>query len=131
MRCLIPLLAVLVLPAAAQARQPDPCAQAVSTIDVNTCMEKVLKARDRELNVAYQDLLKTLVKSEAGDTTDYARVRKELTAAQRAWVQYRDNDCNAQYTYHAQGTYRGPRYLGCMVERTEQRTRELLDWARP
>lgn len=131
MRHLLPLLAVLLLPAAAQAKRPDPCAQAVSTVEVTTCMQNVLKARDRELNVAYQELLKTLVKSDAGDTTDYARVRRELTAAQRAWVQYRDNDCNAQYSYWAQGTIRGPRHLGCMVERTEQRTRELLDWARP
>ena len=86
------------------------------------------KARDRELNEAYRALIAALKPDDAGDTTDYPAVRTQLVAAQRAWVSFRDADCNASRKYYEQGTIRTAMHLGCLIERTVQRTKELKAW---
>ncbi len=113
----------------ASAQASDPCASASNTIEVNECAQKVLKEKDGELNRAYQALLKSLNPSMAGDTTDYASVKRELAEAQRSWIKYRDSDCSAKYKFWEQGSIRGAMYLSCLKERTEQRTAELRKWA--
>jgi uncharacterized protein YecT (DUF1311 family) len=113
-----------------QPQPEDPCANADNTIEVNECAARVLKAKDAELNKAYQELLKKFKAASKDDQTDYATIRKELAEAQRAWVRFRDNDCNATLHYWTGGTGATTRYLHCMINRTEQRARELRDWAR-
>lgn len=107
----------------------DPCAQAENTIGLQACNQRVLKARDQALNAAWQALMKTLTPSSADDRTDYAAVRRELTEAQRAWVRFRDADCSALYKYWEDGSIRGIKHLNCLIDHTETRTRQLLDWA--
>lgn len=111
------------------AQSPDPCAGTSNTIETMECLAKVFKARDRELNEAYQALLKELSPSVTGDATDYPGIRKELAEAQRAWVRFRDSDCNAKYKFWEQGTIRGIMYASCRIEHTEQRTAQLKKWA--
>ena len=93
------------------------------------CLDKVFKSRDRDLNDAYQALLKELRPSMAGDTTDYAGARKELAEAQRAWVRFRDSDCAGKYKFWEQGSIRGIVYATCRIEHTEQRIVQLKKWA--
>jgi hypothetical protein len=56
------------------------------------------------------------------------QLHQQLIAAQQAWISYRDQDCRAKHTLFATGTIRAAVFLGCLVERTEQRTRELRAW---
>ena len=120
------LLSIVSIVSFAQA--PDPCATQRNTQEIDACGVKTLKEKDKELNTAYQKLIKSLAPSDKFDDTDYTSVKAQLTKAQRAWIVYRDNDCKAQYTQSASGTIRGAVYNGCMAERTEQRTKELLKW---
>lgn len=124
------LTVVLALAATnAHAQAADPCASQRNTIEIDECGKLTLAKKDKELNAAYQKLLKSLVADDKADTTDYAEVRKKLLEAQRNWVNFRDSDCQGQVILHANGTIRGAVYFGCLAERTEQRTKELIKWS--
>ena len=114
----------------AAAQSADPCANAEDTIEINKCLDKVFKAKDRELNEAYQSLLKQLSTSNSTDKTDYPGIKKELADAQRAWIVFRDSDCSALYKFWETGSIRGIKYAYCRIEHTEQRTIQLKRWAR-
>jgi uncharacterized protein YecT (DUF1311 family) len=124
------LLAVLLTLAAtsASAQASDPCVTQRNTLEINECGKLTLAKKDKELNAAYQKLLKSLVAEDRTDTTNYAEVKKNLIEAQRNWVKFRDSDCKGQLTLNESGTIRGAVYFGCLTERTEQRTKELLKW---
>lgn len=125
------ILTVLLVIAAtnASAQAPDPCATQRNTIEINECGKLTLAQKDKELNAVYQKLIKSLAPADKTDTTNYAEVKKHLVEAQRNWLKFRDSDCNGQLTLNESGTIRGAVYLGCLTERTEQRTKELLKWA--
>lgn len=123
------LAALLMLAAThACAQVADPCATQNNTMEINACGKLTLAKKDKELNAAYQKLMKSLVSDGKGDDTDYAEVKKHLTEAQRSWIKFRDSDCQGMLAFYASGTIRGSVYLRCLTERTEQRTKELLKW---
>ncbi|MDM0074357.1 lysozyme inhibitor LprI family protein [Variovorax sp. J2P1-59] len=119
---------VLLASCAALAQAPDPCKTQKNTVEINECAQQTLARKDKELNAAYQSLVKSLASDGKTDTTDYAGTKKLLQQAQRAWVQFRDSDCNAKYTLNAAGTIRDVAALSCKIEHTEQRTKQLKDW---
>ena len=106
----------------------DPCANQVNTMQINKCLETRHAARDKALNAAYQDLLKRLTPSDRFDTTDFPRARKHLVDSQRAWINFRDEDCKGRLVLYEAGTIRGAVYMLCQIEHTEQRTLALKTW---
>jgi uncharacterized protein YecT (DUF1311 family) len=121
-------VALLPCCASAQPETPISCTNPTSTLEINECAMRAYKAQDRELNEAYRALTASLKPDGAGDTTDYAAVKTQLVAAQKAWVSFRDADCNALRKYYEQGTIRTAMHVGCLIERTAQRTKELKAW---
>ena len=111
------------------AQTTDPCVSQKNTFEIDQCATNTLKVKDKELNLAYQRLVKSLVADPKDNSTDYTEVKKRLVEAQRAWISYRDNDCKAKLKLAENGTMRGAIYLGCLTERTEQRTKELKVWS--
>ena len=111
------------------AKAADPCANAISTIQINKCLETRHAARDKALNAAYQDLLKRLVPTDRLDKTDFPRARKHLVDAQRVWITFRDEDCKGRLVIYEAGTIRNAVYMLCQIEHTEQRTLALRAWA--
>jgi uncharacterized protein YecT (DUF1311 family) len=128
MLCLGAALLVL-LPGTVLAQAADPC-RTRNTVEINQCAQQTLARRDKELNAAYQALLRSLTPADKANGVDYAGTRKLLQQAQRSWVQFRDNDCKAKYTLNAGGTIRDIAALGCQIEHTELRTKQLKDWNR-
>lgn len=124
----LPLALALLAVASFSHAQSDPCKTLSSTLEINQCGAITLKAKDRELNEAYQALLKSLKPEDKSDETDFADVKRRLVEAQRGWIVFRDNDCKAKMAYWSPGTIRGAMYLACLTERTEQRTKELRVW---
>ena len=110
--------------------RPNPSHKRSATIEINNCLDRVFRAKDRELNEAYQSLLKQLTRSDASDAIDYPGIKKELADAQRAWIVFRDSDCSALYKFWETGSIRGIKYAYCRIEHTEQRTIQLKRWAR-
>ncbi len=106
----------------------DPCVTQSNTMEMDACGKQTLSKKDKELNAAYQKLVKSLAAENKGDDTNYAEVKTHLLAAQRSWVKFRDSDCKAMLTLYESGSIRGSVYYRCLTERTEQRTTELLKW---
>lgn len=115
---LIPLVCFTVVSSshAQHMNEPDsPCAKIGITVDLAACLEKARASSDGELNAVYGALRKRLDPEEA----------KQLVAAQRLWIQYRDANCEAERDLYGSGTGRGPAYLACLEAMTRQRTNEL------
>lgn len=75
-------LTIWVLPTA----QADECMdKAIAQADMNVCAQQAYKAADVELNKLYREIEQRL--------GDAATSRKQLVAAQRAWVAFRDAEC--------------------------------------
>ncbi|KQT19941.1 hypothetical protein ASG40_03840 [Methylobacterium sp. Leaf399] len=121
MRRLAVLLVALCLPGVAVAAT-RPCADLEAQQDRNACIGAALGEADAALNRAYRQL---------GDRLD-ANGRRNLVAAQRAWIVFRDRECELRSGYDTQdpgnnGTL-APFLVGdCKRDLTGRRTADLLD----
>ncbi|SEK91205.1 Uncharacterized conserved protein YecT, DUF1311 family [Sphingomonas palmae] len=93
----------------------NPC-DGSTTRDVEQCLAADLKRADTELNRYYAAATKRL--TEQQDTVALAKLR----LAERAWIAYRDAECEAVYESWGQGTIRGAMNLGCRINLTKART---------
>lgn len=103
------IVAVLLLAAG------NPC-DGSTTQDVEQCLAADLKRADAELNQYYAAAMKRLMEQQ--DTAALAKLR----AAERAWIAYRDAECDAVYESWGHGTIRGSMNLGCQIDLTKART---------
>lgn len=127
------LLCATLLPHSAMA-QPSAsisCDSPQNTMEINECASRAYKAQDAALNEAYRALTRSLQSGGVGDTTDYTAVKAQLVKAQKAWVLFRDADCLAVRKLHEEGTNRTVMQLGCLIQHTAQRTKELKAWRAP
>jgi uncharacterized protein YecT (DUF1311 family) len=95
-----------------------------TTVVMEACVEKAQKVVETELNLAYARALRSLPKASDSSGT-YAQVRRNLVEAQRAWVLFRQKDCDAVYALAIDGSARGLEYLGCMRIHAERRIEDL------
>jgi uncharacterized protein YecT (DUF1311 family) len=99
------------------------CNPAGSQAEMNACAADQLAEADRQLNAAYQALLKKLAKDTA--------FIQGLRAAQRAWVTFRDAELNATYACAAPnsatcwGSLLSMRYSSYKAKLTDERTKRL------
>lgn len=91
----------------------DECADADDMATMNACAGKALKASDAELNALYKQIQGRLEDDE--DTT------KLLVAAQRAWIAYRDAECEFASSGADGGSIQPLITLQCRDERTKKR----------
>ncbi|AGK57815.1 hypothetical protein HYPDE_30703 [Hyphomicrobium denitrificans 1NES1] len=104
------------------------CANASSTVEINFCAEKDFQAADKTLNAAYEAALASINGRDLEKPYDAKSFEAALRASQRAWLAYRDADCKdlvAQEWSAGSGTTSAS--LGCMTEKTMQRTKELKE----
>jgi uncharacterized protein YecT (DUF1311 family) len=96
------------------------CKNAMSTPEINECAAAEQKAVEAKLNEVYRRVIKSL------DTNkDSAAAKDKLVLAQRAWVKFREADCEAVYENWAGGTIRTVMYIGCMQQHAEHRIKDL------
>lgn len=91
------------------------CENAKSTLQINECFAKELKKAEVEVNRVYQLTVKKL------QPDDAALLRK----AQRAWLAYRDAQCEAEHALLGGGTGGPAAWISCKLELTRQRTAEI------
>ena len=116
---------MLLVVTSASAEITSPCGTQNNTLQINACAASELAAKDKDLNKAYEKLIRDLVAAYKDDTTNYKAVKENLAEAQRNWIKFRDQDCNAKYQLNESGTIRNLVALSCKIEHTEQRTRQL------
>jgi uncharacterized protein YecT (DUF1311 family) len=89
------------------------------------CLEKLATAADARLNETYRRAVTMIDKS---DSDNVAEWKAELKTAQQAWISFRDTDCGALVGYEwGHGTGMGSATESCLLQKTEQRRRDLMD----
>ncbi len=109
-------LTVATLPAAHAAGCDDAQDQATMT----ECAAKSLKASDAELNKLYKEI--------RGRLADDADTRKLLVSAQRAWIAYRDAECNFSASGVAGGSIYPMMQAMCLDTLTQRRVEDFKQY---
>lgn len=123
-------LAALHAPAFAVDEPKVDCSNAMTTYEQNYCADKDLAEADKKLNEAYQKLLDGIAKTDGEKPFDAKSWEKALRESQRAWVAFRDADCDGLVPMSwGGGTGTTAVVLGCKTAKTEARTKELLEYA--
>lgn len=105
------------------------CADAGTTVELNFCADKDYQAADKALNAAYANAV-DYIRTRGDDEKPYdtASFEEAMRNAQRAWIAYRDADCKDLVAQEwSGGTGATAAILGCMTQKTIQRTKELKD----
>jgi uncharacterized protein YecT (DUF1311 family) len=116
--------------AGAIAAEAVDCRDQQTTAVQNHCAERDLVAADAALNAAYQAELAHIRMHEAPPPYDRQAYEAAFRAAQRAWIAFRDADCKGVVPFSwGNGTGSAAAVLGCLVTRTQARTKELIEAA--
>ncbi|CAH0265561.1 DUF1311 domain-containing protein [Pseudomonas mediterranea] len=107
---LILALTPLLFIAAAQA---DDCANATTQGDMNQCAAQEKKAADNELNSLYKQITARL--------KDNPETKQSLVKAQRAWIGFRDAECNFSASGVEGGSVYPLIYSNCITALTKAR----------
>ncbi|WP_188079868.1 lysozyme inhibitor LprI family protein [Neorhizobium sp. P12A] len=105
------------------------CKNAVTQTDMNICADRDYKAADAELNVQYKETRATMVSWDADLDDDLKGAEKALLKAQRAWVDYRDGECEAEGFEARGGTMEPMLVSACLASVTRERTKQLKQLA--
>jgi uncharacterized protein YecT (DUF1311 family) len=109
---------------------PVDCKNATTQTDMNICADRDYKAADVELNVQYKKTRAAMVGWDADLEEDQKGAEKALLKAQRAWVDYRDGECEAE-GFEARGGSMEPMLVSaCLATVTRERTKQLKDLAK-
>lgn len=111
---------------AATAADAVDCRNATSTYEMNVCADEDFSVADAALNAAYQAALTKIKGQDAPAPYDAKAYEAAFRAAQRAWVAFRNADCGGVVPFEwTGGSGTTAAVLGCMVSKTETRTKEL------
>lgn len=117
MRRMILSLAIAITPLATAANAQE-CNRADETQSGMTiCAVADFKASDKKLNAAYGEIMKRLA--------DDADGRKRLQTAQRAWVSFRDGECDFQTAGTTGGSIHPMLVAQCRTSLTDGRIKQL------
>lgn len=96
------------------------CANASDQATMNQCAGQEYKTADKELNAVYQQITARL--------KDNAEGKKLLVNAQRAWIGFRDAECNFSASGVTGGSVYPLIYSNCMTSVTKVRTEALKQY---
>ncbi len=91
------------------------CNNAVTQMDMNFCADKDFHSADKKLNAVYR-----VVKAK-----EDAHGQELLTAAEKAWVAWRDAQCIYDTKEEEGGSIRPMEYSNCQTDMTNARIKEL------
>lgn len=99
------------------AQQPN-CKEPQTQADINICAGIEYQNADKQLNQVYQKLMPKLSASR----------KQKLTLAQRAWINFRDTNCEFEMSQFEGGTMAPAAKAGCMAQLTQTRTKQLEEY---
>jgi len=124
------LLALPVSNALAQEDLPLDCANAQTQADMNQCSYLDFEKADEALNAVYKRAMKSAQaadKQAAEMGEHYVGAVAELKKAQRAWIDYRDGNCEGMSREALGGSMQSMLISGCQARMTEARSKELQE----
>jgi len=92
------------------------------------CNSVVQPIVDARLNSVYQAWVKALQHSDPNDAKNDAEILRRLVAAERAWIDFRDKDCNLQSSSMLNGTGESNAYGDCVYTMTKARVLALEEF---
>jgi uncharacterized protein YecT (DUF1311 family) len=108
---------------------PADCGNAATQMDMNSCSDQDYQAADAELNAQYKKTRAAMLEVDKGLDGSLRGAEKALLAGQRAWIDYRDGECEAE-GFQARGGSMEPMLVsGCKATLTRARTKELKQLA--
>lgn len=118
-------LAVLTVLASPLAAQDLDCANPMTQIEMTGCAARAHEAADGDLNLAYK-----LAMARARDMDAYLEVGQIpaediLRNAQRAWIPFRDQACEAESLLARGGSMQNQIFFMCLERLTRSRTEDL------
>lgn len=93
---------------------------------MNYCAFQDWQAADLELNAVYKEVRATLRSWDSDLPSDLRGAEQALLNAQRAWITYRDNHCEAEGFIARGGTLEPLLVSSCKAHETRERTKVLL-----
>lgn len=99
-----------------------------STLGMTSCMAAEAEVWDKHLNAEYKATrayMKAADTDEAEYFPEFARRVETLLAAQRAWIAFRDAECDLAYAEWGSGSMRNIAWADCRMQMTAERTIEL------
>jgi uncharacterized protein YecT (DUF1311 family) len=106
------VMAAMWLPSIASAQN---CKDPDTQLAMNICAARDYEREDKRLNQAYRDVVAKLEPAK----------RDKLREVQRAWLSYRDLNCEFQSEDYVGGTIYSLVRSSCLAEMTRQRTKDL------
>jgi uncharacterized protein YecT (DUF1311 family) len=107
--------------AAPAVKGDDPCANPMTQMEMNQCAIKEYQDADSELNRVYKEVMAKL----------RPEMQAKLKTAQKAWLQYRDANCDCASFDYSEGSIYPVMYYGCLKNMTVARTKEIQDLLKP
>lgn len=101
-----------------------------STAEMHECIGAQYAIADKELNAVYKDLKRQLLERIMGSAeteSDALETDKRLVAAQRAWISFRDAECQLQGIDMLGGSGEGLIIHSCRLSMTKERVKALRD----
>lgn len=96
-----------------------------SNAHIMACTSVAQVFADARLNDAYQAWTEALKHPKPDEAKDDAEILKRLVAAERAWIAFRDEDCNLQSTSALGGTAEPVVFGDCRYAMTKARVETL------
>ena len=96
---------------------PPKCNDQSNQMELDVCADQEFKAADTALNRSYSEIQKRLA--------DDADGKKRLTVAQKAWIGFRDAECDFQTFNSKDGSIYPMIVSECLTAMTKKRTEEL------
>lgn len=111
----------------ARAQEEPNCAEPVTQRDMNACADIEYEKADKDLNAAYKQL-RTKVSDwdKSADEASKGAV-DALVAAQRAWVAFRDANCEVAGFQARGGTMESMLVSSCLADMSTKRAAELRE----
>ena len=117
MRRTLPLIVVVLLAGLPGATAAAECNDQSNQMELGICADQDFKAADKALNAAYQEIVKR--------PADNADAHKQLVAAQKAWIGFRDAECDFPAVNSVQGSIYPMLVSECRTAMTNKRLGEL------
>jgi uncharacterized protein YecT (DUF1311 family) len=120
-----PALVALTCLAAPGLAQDVDCTNTSVQIELNFCAEQDWQVADAELNRVYKDTMVAMKTMDRNLPAELQGAAATLLDAQRAWITFRDKNCNLA-GYPMRGGSAEPLLIyGCLRQMTLDRTAEL------
>lgn len=98
-----------------QSNASDNCNNLKTQLEMNACAANEYQREDAKLNEYYKELAGKLGPSE----------KERLKAAQRAWIKFRDLQCELEASRYEGGSIRPLVRSSCLAQVTKQRNEDL------